>query len=150
MIQNLGVDEKLFAYITNSVSHTPYYNLVKIKLTALGPGKAEFEISPDTQHTNPMGLIHGGVIMSIADAAMGNAIRSLGIKGVTVDCSTSFIASASLSEPLVARGQVVKAGSKLVFTRAEVLSNGKIVADAKATFANMGVIDPLKEGGHHQ
>lgn len=150
MVKNLGVEKSLFEYICNSVEHTPFYQLMGIHLSALGSGEAEVKLKSASQHTNPLGLMHGGVLMSIADAAMGNAIRSLGIKGVTADCSTSFIASAHLEGLLLARGKVVKAGKRLVYARAEVFSDGKMVADVKGTFANVGTIDPHKVGEQHE
>ncbi|MGB4703093.1 MAG: PaaI family thioesterase [Syntrophomonadaceae bacterium] len=149
MAANLGIDPALFAYICQSVENTPFYKLIGIQLTALGPGEAEIQLKAAPQHTNPLGLLHGGVLMSIADAAMGNAIRSLGIKGVTADCSISFLASASLDGLLLAKGKVVKAGKRLVFARAEVLSDGQIVADVKGTFANVGTIDPREKSDSH-
>lgn len=151
LVENHGIDKALFSYITESVHQTPYYRLLGVQVKSLGPGWAEIHVALSHEHTNPLGLIHGGVIMSAADAAMGNAIRSLGIKGVTVDCSTSFLSTAKLGEPLVARGTVVKAGQKLVFARCEVFSRERIIADVKSTFAHMGEIDPLREGrSHHQ
>ncbi|HQA07413.1 MAG TPA: PaaI family thioesterase [Syntrophomonadaceae bacterium] len=149
MTINLGIDTALFEYICQSVENTPFYKMMGIYLTALGPGEAEIQLKATPQHTNPLGLLHGGVLMSIADAAMGNAIRSLGIKGVTADCSTSFIASASLYGLLQAKGKVVKAGKRLVFARAEVFSNGQMVADVKGTFANVGTIDPGEKSDQH-
>lgn len=149
MVRNLGVDEALFEYICHSVEKTPFYQLMGLRLTALGPGQAEIQLNASPHHTNPLGLLHGGVLMSIADAAMGNAIRSLGIKGVTADCSTSFIASASLDGLLQAHGKVVKSGKRLIFARAEVYSEGKIVADVKGTFANLGKIDLTEMSDHH-
>jgi len=149
MTINLGIDTALFEYICQSVENTPFYKMMGIYLTALGPGEAEIQLKATPQHTNPLGLLHGGVLMSIADAAMGNAIRSLGIKGVTADCSTSFIASASLDGLLQAKGKVVKAGKRLVFARAEVFSNGQMVADVKGTFANVGTIDPGEKSDQH-
>jgi uncharacterized protein (TIGR00369 family) len=150
LVKNLGVEKSLFDYICHTVEQTPFYQMIGIRLSALGVGEAEFELESALQHTNPIGLIHGGVLMSMADAAMGNAIRSLGIKGVTTDCSTSFISSAPLHGLLVARGMVVKAGKRLVFARAEVVHDGKIVADVKGTFANVGTINNYKVGEHHE
>ena len=46
--------------------------------------------------------------MSIADAAMGNAIRSLGITGVTVDISVAMIAAVPHGSVLQAIGKVKK------------------------------------------
>ena len=55
--------------------------------------------------------------MSLADAAMGNAVRSLGIMAVTVDCTTSMISGAS-RETIKARGTLEKVGKNLIFASA--------------------------------
>lgn len=93
-MENTGIEPQLFDYINHSINETPFYNLLGIKVYKLGPGLAELETVAESKHMNPLGAVHGGLYMSLADAAMGNAVRSLGIKGVTVDCSTAFIAAA--------------------------------------------------------
>ena len=150
MAKNMGLEKALFEYICDSVENTPFYQLVGIRLSALGVGHAEVQLTASPEHTNPLGLLHGGVLMSMADAAMGNAIRSMGIKGVTADCSTAFVAPANLQGELLAQGKVVKAGRRLVYARAEVYSDGRIVADVKGTFANVGTIDPNEIGEQHE
>jgi len=138
---NDGIDQNLFDYLIQSVSSTPYYRLLGINLTLLGPGKAELEVQAEKQHTNPMGMVHGGLIMSIADAAMGNAIRSLGLIGVTVDCSVSFPGAARLGEKVTARGKVIKAGKNLLFAEATVWAQDRILGHSKSTFYNTGRIE---------
>ena len=140
-VLNEGIDQALFNYLIESVANTPYYHLLGINLTLLGKGKAELEVQVEKQHTNPMGLVHGGVIMTIADAAMGNAIRSLGLLGVTADCSVSFPGSARLGEKVIARGNVVKAGKNLIFAEAMVLADDRILGHSKSTFFNTGNIE---------
>ena len=137
---NDGIDDSLFQYILKSITETPYYQILNIYLSRIGTGTAEVTVTSKTEHTNPLGLIHGGLIMSLADAAMGNAVRSLGIRGVTVDCSTAFLASAALGEQIIARGKVLKSGKSLIFAHAEVWSGENLIADSKATFANTGTI----------
>ncbi|WP_054695653.1 PaaI family thioesterase [Syntrophomonas palmitatica] len=140
-MENLGIDPRLFDYINHSINETPFYSLLGIKVNKLGPGMAELDTIAESKHSNPLGAVHGGLYMCIADAAMGNAVRSLGIKGVTADCSTAFIAAASNGDRIVARGQVLKAGRNLVFVRAEVYAGEKLVADSKGTFYRTGIIE---------
>ena len=79
--------------------------------------------------------------MSLADAAMGNAIRSLGIKAVTVDCSTGFIASAQQGETVIARGEVLRAGKNMLFAQAEVRAGNRLLSNSKASYFKTGEID---------
>jgi acyl-CoA thioesterase len=138
---NSGIDEKLFVLLRDSIGKTPFYNLLNLHLNELGPGFAEIGTTTRPEHTNPLGIIHGGLPMSMADAAMANAVRSLGVKAVTVDCSTSFTAAAGINEALVARGKVLKSGKNLIFVEASVFCGDKLIADSKGTFYKMGVID---------
>lgn len=138
---NAGIDEQLFTYLNESFCETSYYQLLGLKLKLLGPGYIELEVKPNEQHTNAMDLVHGGLIMSIGDAAMGNAIRSLGIKGVTVDCSVSFPGAARLGDTITARAKVVKAGRSLIFAEAMVYANEQLLGQCKGSFYKIGNIE---------
>lgn len=139
--KNSGIDNHLFEYLIDSINNTPFYNLLGMKVTELGPGYAEFTVVAAKEHTNPMGMVHGGLLMSIADGAMGNAVRSLGIKGVTIDCSIGFVSAVALDETLVARGRVLKAGRNMAFAEASVYAGSKLITTAKGTFYKIGDID---------
>ncbi|ABI68440.1 PaaI family thioesterase [Syntrophomonas wolfei] len=140
-MQNQGIDEELFRHIADSIGDTPYYKLLGIQVINIGPGLAEMSVTVDLKHTNPLGVTHGGLMMSLADAAMGNAIRSLGIKAVTVDCSTGFIASAQQGETVIARGEVLRAGKNMLFAQAEVRAGNRLLSNSKASYFKTGEID---------
>ncbi len=139
--KNKGIDEKLFHYLLQSIENTPYYNLLGIHLDSLSEGEAVMYAVTETKHTNPMGFIHGGLVMSLLDAVMGNAVRSLGIKSVTVDMSVSFPKGAELAKTLYAEGKVVHTGNQLLFAEARVYSENKIVGYGKGTFYKIGKIE---------
>ncbi len=140
-MQNQGIDEELFRHIADSIGDTPYYKLLGIQVINIGPGLAEMSVTVDLKHTNPLGVTHGGLMMSLADAAMGNAIRSLGIKAVTVDCTTSMVAGASVGETIKARGTLEKVGKNLIFASAQVTTDEKLLASARGTFYRVGLIE---------
>jgi len=131
---NNGLNQQLFNYLQKSIKETAYYKLLGIELQLLAPGYAEIRVVSGPQHTNPMGLIHGGLITSIVDAAMGNAIRSLGIMGVTVDLSAAFTAAARVGDTIVARGKVLKTGKSMIFAEATVYAGEILLGHSKATF----------------
>jgi acyl-CoA thioesterase len=138
---NQGLEENLFNYLVHSIETTPYYQLLGVKVRLLASGSAELELGVSGQHTNPLGAVHGGLYMSLVDAAMGNAIRSLGIKAVTVDCTTSMIAGASVGETIKARGTLEKVGKNLIFASALVTTGEKLLASARGTFYRVGLIE---------
>ncbi|MEA1962342.1 MAG: PaaI family thioesterase [Bacillota bacterium] len=139
--ENKGLDETLFAYIVKSVSATPFYDLLGIELREIAPGHVKIAVKAEKKHTNPIGLLHGGLIMSLADAAMGNAIRSLGLKGVTVDCSTSFPGSGKVGSTIIAEGSVLRAGKQMIFAESRVFCDEKLIGHTKATFFNVGAVE---------
>jgi len=132
--KNLGIDEKLFRYMIETAEKTPFYRLLGIQLNAIGPGYAEATVTVREDHTNPLGLVHGGVLLSLGDSAMGNAIRSLGIMAVTADCTNSFMSAAPLNEKIVASGRVIKAGKNLIFAEARITAGEKLLGDTRGTF----------------
>ncbi|MEJ2265051.1 MAG: PaaI family thioesterase [Anaerolineales bacterium] len=58
-------------------SEPPVIRLVGIKLISYQEGRAQLELSAGPQHHNPMGIIHGGILCDLADAAMGVAMATL-------------------------------------------------------------------------
>lgn len=138
--ENAGIDARLFEYIAGSLKKTAFYNLMGIRLVSLGPGESEFVLTTGEQHSNPLGLVHGGVVLSLGDAAMGNAVRSLGVTGVTVDYSASLFSAAPMGQDLIAMGKIVKAGKNLFFTESDVWCQGKHIAQCKGTFYKVGDI----------
>lgn len=92
-------------------------------------------------HCNSRGLVHGGLIASLADNAMGlSCAQMLKEKGrdfsglVTINLSTDYVGSAKLGEWLQVIPEVVKTGGSIAFVRCLIESNSAPVAQAKATF----------------
>lgn len=138
---NIGIKPQLFDMILASVSAAPYYQLLSIELEQVGSGWAILGVVPQPQHTNPLAMVHGGLIMSLGDAAMGNAVRSLGLKAVTANMNIDFMRPAKLETKLIARGEVIKAGKNLVFARSVVESNDQLIATTSGSFYITGTMD---------
>ena len=140
-VKNLGIDERLFNKIRDIAQKMPFYNLLGFRITALGPGFAELTVSTRAEHANHLDMGHGGLLLSLADGAMGNAIRSLGLLATTVDFNTALMSPAPLGQDILARGQVIKRGKTLIFARARVYAGDKQLAETRGTFFKMGAID---------
>ena len=88
-------------------------------------------------HTNGRGLIHGGLIATLADNAMGlscaariGATSSLVTIGLTVD----FIGTAQVGQWLAVEPEVIKTGSTICFAQCFVRADDVVIARANATF----------------
>lgn len=93
-------------------------------------------------HTNSRGFVHGGLIATLADNAMGLSCLQAKAGGagslVTVTLNIDFLASVGLGQWLEIRPQVIKVGRQLAFASALVVADGKICARANATFQAVG------------
>jgi uncharacterized protein (TIGR00369 family) len=88
-------------------------------------------------HTNGRGLIHGGLIASLADIAMGySCARVMGETSslVTIGLSVDFVGNAPLGQWLAVEPQVIKTGSTICFAECLVKADDVVIARANATF----------------
>lgn len=141
MPANRGIKTEWYEIIAASVQKTPFYELLGIELEEIGSGWAVLGVETHNKHTNPLAIVHGGLVTSLGDAAMGNAIRSLGKKAVTANMNIEFMRSIALEAKLTARGEVVKAGANLIFARAAMECNNQLVATTSGTFYVIGDLD---------
>ena len=100
-----------------------------------GTGRALLEA--DDQHLNGAGGVHGGVLATLVDSAMGQAVRSVTRDGQGLATSQLTVTYLSPGKPgqLVATAQVRKRGKSLVVCDADIEQDGEAVVHAVATFA---------------
>jgi uncharacterized protein (TIGR00369 family) len=102
-------------------------------------GMAVVEMTPTEDMANHSGFVHGGMISTLADSAMGRSVRTLkpGVtRAMSFDLKLSFIGAAKIGEKLRATGRVIHAGRRTVVTDCRIEGKaGRLVATASATFA---------------
>ena len=100
------------------------------------PGRVVLELETGPQHRHGGGLVQGGIITQIADAAMGMSLGTLqedGLWNTTIELKINFIRPVT-SGRLRAVGRVVEMKQTLFFSEADVLDEqGRIVAKASST-----------------
>ena len=82
--------------------------------------------------------LHGGVISALLDAAMTNALFSLGVAGVTAELTVRFLATVALNRDAVVRASIEKDVHPLFYVRAELQQDRKLMARATAKFLAKG------------
>ena len=88
-------------------------------------------------HTNSRGLIHGGLIASLADNSMGYScaqVMGWTTSFVTVSLAVDFIGSAKIGQWLVSECEVIKTGSTICFAQSLIKADDVVIARANATF----------------
>lgn len=84
------------------------------------------------KHGNKRGVVHGGMIMTAFDVALGNAVwNAAGQKPcATVQMNVSFIGAVQVGQFAAVRAEVVKATRSMVFMRGTMTAAGRVVATA--------------------
>ena len=105
----------------------------------LGDGMATVQMTPTEDMANHAGFVHGGMISTLADSAMGRSLRTLvpGVaRAMSFDLKLNFISAAKVGETLRAVGRVIHAGRRTAVAECRVETPaGRLVATASATFA---------------
>ncbi|MGH7912631.1 MAG: PaaI family thioesterase [Candidatus Dormibacteraceae bacterium] len=99
-------------------------------------GRVVVELEASAQHRHEGGVVQGGVITQIADAAMGMSLLSRqeeGMANITIELKINFMRS--VVEGLIrATGRVVEMRRTLLFSEADVTDfQGRLVAHATCT-----------------
>lgn len=86
----------------------------------------------EKRHANHIGTVHGGMLMTFADVALGfGAVRDLGAPlCATVQLALQFVATAKLGEFVTCRPEMVRRTEQLLFVRGLVCTGDKTVASA--------------------
>lgn len=106
---------------------------------ATGPDGARVTMQVGADHTNRHGMMHGGLIATVLDTAMGATASWLRGEGGAIPFSTitmtvNFVAPMPMGQ-IIAEGRVIGGGFKTVFVEARAHSDtGTLVAQATGTF----------------
>lgn len=113
-------------------------SLLGMRLSRLEPGEAEVTLDIEDRHRNLIGLVHGGVIATLADTATGVAMLAMledGMAHVTTHLAVAYLAPAREGR-LLARGRVIKRGRRSGYAEADILdAEGRLLARATTVHA---------------
>jgi uncharacterized protein (TIGR00369 family) len=115
----------------------PYDAHMGFRLVSWSPDGAVVEADVDARLGNPTGVLHGGVLMGLADSAMGLTVTGLladGQAGTNTDLQMRFLRPTKGGR-LVATARVVRRGRRTLVLEADVTdAAGKLVARASSAF----------------
>ena len=128
--------------------HNPFIDYLRIQVVPLPDGQVRLELPIDEQHTNLYGIAHGGVLMTMADTAMGAACLVCNKKVVTVSLDMEFMHAVPLTEKVVTSATVLHDGSHMMTCESELLSlEGKLFAKAHGVFYVLGKFIDNEDNG---
>ena len=114
----------------------PAGELVGFRMLSTADGESRFEMDAGRRHHNPMGTVHGGILCTLADSAMGMAFASTLGEGETftsLEVKINFLRPV-FEEKLCASAKVVHRGRSVGLVECDVATeDGKLVARAVST-----------------
>ncbi|CUU54575.1 uncharacterized domain 1-containing protein [Parafrankia irregularis] len=109
-----------------------------VLLTELGDGSSVWTLTPSPAAANAMMTVHGGVISTLMDTAMGSAVYTQLPEGVlytTLELKVNFIRAVALDDDLLTCvGSAVHVGRRTATAEARVTNRaGALVAHGTST-----------------
>jgi uncharacterized protein (TIGR00369 family) len=116
----------------------PLAAVLGFRLAEVEPGHAVFEVMPGEQHYNPIGVVHGGLAMTLLDSAMGCCIHTRMPAGggyTTLEAKTNLVrAITGKTGRLRAIGKLLHLGSRVATAEGRLEdASGKLYAHATST-----------------
>jgi uncharacterized protein (TIGR00369 family) len=116
--------EFMRAISSGEVPPPPIAQLLNMRLRQVDHGLAVFECDPDEAVYNPIGVVHGGLVCTLADSAAGCAVHTTlepGVAYTSVDITVNYLRPVTLdSGTLTATGKVVRSGRRMALASVEV------------------------------
>ncbi|HLC28709.1 MAG TPA: PaaI family thioesterase [Dehalococcoidia bacterium] len=122
----------------------PFIELVGAELEEMREGYGRLALIVEEKHTNPNGVMHGGVATTLMDLAAAIALGALRGEAArqdsphaTVEMNASLIAAVRPGEKIVIEGRVLSLRRSVAFCESEVRkdSDGDLLAKGRFTFS---------------
>ena len=113
-----------------------------IAVTAVKPGEISAELKLTPKVTQQSGVAHAGAITALADTVCGLAAYSLmpaGVDVLSVNINVSLIRP-GVGARLRAVGRVIKAGTRIYFTEAEVFAGDGLKESGEKLAAKVSAV----------
>ena len=116
----------------------PIASLLGMHMREVEAGRVVFECEPDESTYNPIGVVHGGLVCTLADTVAACAVHStldLGVAYTSIDLNVSYLRPVTINSGVLrATGLVAKPGRRVAFSTAEIVDEvGKLVATATSS-----------------
>lgn len=128
----------LEAMVAGELPPPPVMRLLNIGFGELDTGRVVFTLEPAEYHYNPIGTVHGGVLSTLCDSAMGCAVHSTlpaGASYTTLELKVNFVRPVTAGTGrLRCEGTVIHMGGRTATAEARLTdAAGKLYAHATTT-----------------
>lgn len=112
--------------------------MIGLELDHIGDGLVTFAFEPAECHYNPLGTVHGGILATLLDSAMGCAVPSqlqAAFSYTTLELKVSFLRPVRMTTGRVrGQGKVMHFGGRVATAKAHLVdATGALYAHATST-----------------
>jgi uncharacterized protein (TIGR00369 family) len=126
---------------------SPFVQMIGARFEEWREGYVRMSLVVEEKHTNPNGVMHGGVLTTLMDETLGAVIAS--VRGMdvmraaphaTVEMNVSFLAGARPGDEIIVEGRALKVGRSVAFGEAEARRRGSddLIAKGRFTYVIAG------------
>jgi uncharacterized protein (TIGR00369 family) len=136
--RGLGGIDVLRAIEDGIISPPPVARLLGLEVEQVSEGLVTFAFEPGEYHYNPLGTVHGGILTTVLDSAMGCAVHSrlrAGLTYTTLELKVNFLRPVRVTTGRVrGEGKVVHLGGRVATAEAHLVDeDGGLYAHATST-----------------
>lgn len=133
----------LTAIQQGDLPHPPICATIGFRIAEVAEGHSVIELQPGEHQYNPIGTVHGSVIVAALDSAAGNAVHSTVPAGsgyTTVDLNANFLRPVTTgSGTLRCVGKVINRGRRVALAESHLYDGDeRLLAHATATCLILG------------
>lgn len=115
----------------------PFGDLIGLTFSKFVEGHSRCTLTVEKKLLNPHGVLHGGVISTIADTGMGAALYTRLDEGescATAEIKITYLRSVTAGT-LTCDTKVIHKGRRIAFLESEVWNDERLVAKASGTYS---------------
>lgn len=103
-------------------------------------GARRYAFVPEAHHCNMRGVVHGGMLMTLADMTLGQAVWDMtdNAPSVTLNMQTQFLKSVRAGECIEVLPEMTRRTRAMVFMRGDFRVAGEIVMTASSVWKLLG------------
>jgi uncharacterized protein (TIGR00369 family) len=130
-------DDAIATRLRERIAASAFHRDLGLEVLEASPGVVRLSMPAREDQRNLLGSIHGGILATLADIAMGLAVRTDAgeeRRHTTIDLDIRFLRGAGPGT-LTAEGRTVRVGSRIAVAEARIASEeGVEVARASGTY----------------
>lgn len=130
--------EYLRAMQSGELPPPPFAVLMGITISEVSEGRVVFVAEPAEYHYNPLGTVHGGVMATLLDSALGCAVQSMlpaGTSYTTIELKVNYLRPVTeRTGTIFAEGKIIHVGGRIATAEGRLTDDvGKLYAHATTT-----------------